>query len=1193
MPTPSKPTLIIGLGGVGSRIVEGVYRQFKASHPEEIDCRNVEFLCLDTDESDVNKRRKVMPENNVVKTSSDMSDTVGGYIDRIKGKTSVMDWFDTSSQQLLSMPLNKGAAQVRMASRLALMSAINENKLSAIDNSISRLMAVEPERHAGNIIRTYIVTSLAGGTGAGSFLQTAYYVKNSMRNHGANAPEVDGFFLLADVLCDDSSIGLSDDQKENVRSNTYACIKELLAFSSNDRNEGLKKVEFEYRLGQKDKSLPSNQPYDQCYIIDYTAASGENLGKESRYESQVESFVYLTAFSPTGDKYRSDVINNIRQQIQDETKKFAALGVSKLVYPVDDLFAYFARQRVTDNMKTSWCVIDKDYQEKYAEYKKNKREGIPTQEPDRGQHFMDMVRQLAGKTGSQGAEFGEIYRSTQKLDKDFKSIGSKASEYLEELQKFALGKVSSSRELEVRYSDCVKSNVGFTTKDILENDVQFVIGRERALNDYRDQVFSFIDNVKRIVPKQCFLDDHDNEHYVSKTPDEDKHHLNTYILSKDEEMHPLAVRYFLYDLRDQIKPLLEKKKKSNKTLEKKIKEDYSKLFDDPTTKKVETAEDIIRTSNQKNTGLAGLTNRITGQNPYRQAKEDYDTKSRQQAENIRKFASDKLLEETLTAMLNYINRLLEESENFFDRLPVALEEVDNIRVALLKKHDSMNEKDITYVLASEPIKKDIYNFVISRNDSPFFPTVMSAALYRSMYHNVYVDLAADKYMTSKKVDEETKKQAAIEANKRIIEECVVYQEKLIRESNRDYAQMNVIAALREEGMRECNSDPVQAKQYMEHKFQMFREQAKFWGPNDLDPKVRFINAWGFHPNCIGSETITARDADALFGDERVDTNPENAATRLVSRFFSPYEIVRANSVTLLSINSHFKKFHAKEKKEYTDEYFGPYYTAYRTVIDRVFASDKRTRSFTANMDSEVLKDCSPHLDKRWHLPAYMPNIGSSYMVEITKLYQALCYGLLFGYFKAVYNGGEYYWKYIGNTSKFIRDIDQRMIGIGQTLEGALNNLFEKGLVNNPGIVNEVLESVAKEWNDARFVWLDTEHDENDELEKMKNHLLMKKIVDFKFNLCPTSSFTTNKNWYALLSAKKGSTLFDILERHDGYLRHQFLTDLVDKIIAVFGQSVNTKNLCQYVFTGVGTAYADDVKGILNDYNSKGMFEPVE
>ena len=188
MPTPSKPTLIIGLGGIGSRIVEGVYRQFIARGPEPIDKRNVVFLCLDTDQGDIEKRKKVMHEieNNVVKTSSDSSDTIAGYIERISHNTDVRKWFDISSPELNSMPLNKGAAQVRMASRLALMSAINEGKLCVIDNSINALLANEPERNEGNIIDTYIICSLAGGTGAGSFLQTAYYVKNAMMEKGVN-----------------------------------------------------------------------------------------------------------------------------------------------------------------------------------------------------------------------------------------------------------------------------------------------------------------------------------------------------------------------------------------------------------------------------------------------------------------------------------------------------------------------------------------------------------------------------------------------------------------------------------------------------------------------------------------------------------------------------------------------------------------------------------------------------------------------------------------------------------------------------------------------------------------------------------------------------------------------------------------------------------------------------------------------
>ena len=212
------PTLIIGLGGVGSRIVEGIYRKFGANHPTDLEKANVAFLCLDTDEDDIDKRRKVMPADNVVKTSSDLSSTIGQYIEGIKHKTTVQKWFDTRSYELNSMPLNSGAAQVRMASRLAMMSAINQGKFAPIDNAITQLMATNPERKKGNDIKIHIISSLAGGTGAGTFLQVAYYVKNSMKEHGADAPIVNGYFVLADVLCDDPNCGLDESQKENTRS---------------------------------------------------------------------------------------------------------------------------------------------------------------------------------------------------------------------------------------------------------------------------------------------------------------------------------------------------------------------------------------------------------------------------------------------------------------------------------------------------------------------------------------------------------------------------------------------------------------------------------------------------------------------------------------------------------------------------------------------------------------------------------------------------------------------------------------------------------------------------------------------------------------------------------------------------------------------------------------------------------------
>ena len=38
------PTLIIGLGGVGSTVVEGIYRKFMASNPDDLEAANAAFL---------------------------------------------------------------------------------------------------------------------------------------------------------------------------------------------------------------------------------------------------------------------------------------------------------------------------------------------------------------------------------------------------------------------------------------------------------------------------------------------------------------------------------------------------------------------------------------------------------------------------------------------------------------------------------------------------------------------------------------------------------------------------------------------------------------------------------------------------------------------------------------------------------------------------------------------------------------------------------------------------------------------------------------------------------------------------------------------------------------------------------------------------------------------------------------------
>jgi hypothetical protein len=215
----------------------------------------------------------------------------------------------------------------------------------------------------------------------------------------------------------------------------------------------------------------------------------------------------------------------------------------------------------------------------------------------------------------------------------------------------------------------------------------------------------------------------------------------------------------------------------------------------------------------------------------------------------------------------------------------------------------------------------------------------------------------------------------------------------------------------------------------------------------------------------------------------------------------------------------------------------------------------------------------------------MPNIGSSIADEKKKLFRALYGGLLFGKFKALYNGGQYYWAYQGKTLRCIKDIEGNLINIGQSQESALNNLFENGLVNNPDIVDQVNEYVDAKWEEAKEKWIEAERDENNELQKMKDSAIVKTITEFKFNI--HRSFKTKQSWFTLLKSRPGLLLCQIIKENKEY----FFEDLIDHLIEIFGPSVNTRKLCNSVLS-VAKMKAD-TDSILTNYEDEKRFEPKD
>lgn len=1139
-------TLIIGLGGVGSRITTGIYKQFMDRNPSKDDKANFTCLCFDTDAGDIKNYLEVLPRENVVQTSSSESITIGQYINRIKDQTDVESWFDTSSDVIIKMKLNEGAGQVRMASRLAYMSAISEGKLNVIDRSIMELLKTDPARHEGNDIKVHIICSLAGGTGAGSFLQTAYYVKDVMRSLNIDAPKIIGYFVLGDVLCHDKEANLNGKQQENTRSNTYACMKELAAFTNRKGIQLIKDLDFEYKIGQEDKHLPTNDPYDLCYMIDFTNTDGTNIGDMKIYYDQVKDFVYMNAISPMGDKYRSKKINDTIQEIQTDGKgRFAAIGVSKMVFPVEDLYKYFAVQRLVDNLSSTWVTIDNNFKTEYEEYKKKQKEGIVTDvEPERGDYF---VRNLAVKatsgSGIEGIEFKNIYESTQE-----KPQGEKSERFLMEIEKYINEEVvDKNPTFTANYNNCLFD--GFGDGDDIDNDRETIINQEKKLRAFKDEAFRLIDSSRKGVITECFLQDAGQASYVSKDTSKTQHHLNTHILTPEKEMHPLAVRYFLYKVRDGIKSRLEGLgeegglKSANDNKYKEITEGYDNIYD--------VDDDKLSPNDHKENAPEALTiwydkASFFNKKELKTFKEDYLTNANAQRENIKEYTKKRLLQYVLEGLQDQIRQLIEESEGFFLRLPDTIRNLQNQCNDLLEKHEGNADPTSKYVLAAKDIKEGLYEEDIKKTDSLFFPPDISARIYRTMFENTKMALEQNTSLGKLKDDEEAaeaKEKKLIEANNKLFDGVIGQQIKVMKKTSPQYMEMNILQALKKEGeLRKSTSEEVFT--YMKSKIKELGEMAVIRGAYNIttNPFSRYMNSWGIN-NFNG---ILDNEKDNLFLPNNAQA--EDKADCEANHFYSQYELVRVNSVSLLKLEENFKGFTKVKADDKQDGHVGSYLKAYQDINNRILAGEP---------------DFSRHLDKHWQLPAYMPNIGET-MDDITNnIFKALYYGLLFDKFSVVNNSGEDYWYYKGNNPKYISDFNGYFVSFGQSanLEAGLNELFERGLIDNPSMVDYINECVIEEWKAAKTEWQRTPRPAGtDVLDLMKQHTLIKKMMS-EFNYGDIYNKWSGHNWFSFLSCSNNT----VLSRTINNLKKKCFNDLMDHILDIFEPSTNTYNLCETMF----------------------------
>ncbi|MGB0840392.1 MAG: tubulin-like doman-containing protein, partial [Chitinophagales bacterium] len=389
------PTILIGLGGLGSYIVDTIYGMI----PKER--RNfVAIHAFDTNVNDIAKLNNLKKEN-ITQTSTNW--TVAEYLRMAENDSTVKDWFPMGQSELMRKSLTDGAGQVRVVSRLAYRAAMESGKLQNLHSSINHIFQ-ETGGSTTSSARVMIICSLMGGTGSGIFQQTAMYMRDVLeQDFQRKNVLIRGAFLLPDTLVLTNTI--KGNEIENIRANAYASIKELNAITRNASFDGenLTNIELEYRPQQVDamgrlnhRITSNNLPFNFLFLFDFENTEKNNLKYFKNYINQVIRATYLDLFSPVSNDRFSKQDNQILAMIgSNGMARYCGAGVSSLVYPYEDMVYYYALKWGSESLSNEWLKVDEQFESDFRQYERDLKSGIPREKPRIGDRYRDILKQLA------------------------------------------------------------------------------------------------------------------------------------------------------------------------------------------------------------------------------------------------------------------------------------------------------------------------------------------------------------------------------------------------------------------------------------------------------------------------------------------------------------------------------------------------------------------------------------------------------------------------------------------------------------------------------------------------------------------------------------------------------------------------------------------------------------------------------
>jgi hypothetical protein len=999
-------------------------------------------ICMDTDVGDLEKI------NHVPYIQTSKSAVIGEYLIADRDAN---DWFP-KNRLLNNHDILRGSAQFRFISRLGLRAAIKEGKLEKLKTILSEV--VRNNAHELEIQPVvFIVSTLAGGTGAGIFLQVAYIMRSLMRDLGINKYQQYGFFVLPDIIAEGSGGNLrtlSEMQKENMKTNGYACIKELTALYrySSGHFPGDFKLSLEYHMNHIDSNLPlpkDMESYDYVFLFDRISKGGKILDSGiDPYYQQVEDILFLLGSTEVKHETLSKLNNELAQLIEANGRaRYASGAVSRLIYPLDDIARYCTLKWISSQISLQWREIDNQFGKEKEEYLKARQRGEEPELPSRRDHFLQTLNQLSNQSQA-GLFFQKVLQQTMLKAPKGISAKPKSTDFIEKLDEFIQAQVNGNRAFEARAKQ--ELSIMDLKKEVsARNEISSF---ESLLEELQREVFKMLNSTKNVILSRVLPESGYKQNLKKEEID------LTRWFSGESSMHPLAIRYFLYDLHKKIADMLPDLEEANNGLKQRI-DKYKTAYNidrGPDDDEDETPEQRLDIAQNQN-----VFKRIV-KNEFKSFTEFYAKTARDHQKRLKKYAEDKVKELVYKELKSALDILNQYFEQFFDQL-ISLEtslyqEIDTLN----NKHHETSDSNNVYVLASKDYSKTIisgdtpdkdvrihgykeaiwHNVRADYNDQELPEEVMEGIFY--MIYDVFIEnfSTGESSATTKSALKNTVQQFG----------DVVIPLGVEKLKSNLKINLSLYDALCEEAKLNGKTKEKDMQNYISEKirslYQLAKEPLIRMNPNINHGDNTKLMFWGIHPDNAERINNGTEFYKACFPDGELVKS--QAIDKQVIYFFSP------------SVSHEIEDFvpFNDSQSQFGRDKGGSYYQSYKNRLYKMHLYEKNRMQ--VNQD-DLMAYLTPHLNEKWHKRSYLPEIRNGYGSYYDKLArEVFISGIIYGdilHVTSKQNESGWTWKCLENNSfNVLKD------EYGYALSGNLSGLLDY-MYDNPEHVRTLIKPVTK------------------------------------------------------------------------------------------------------------------------------------